>query len=72
MLYSTAPTFAPLATLQMYGKCMCINSLKWPDPIPYGGKGVWDMAIKQFVTPHRGVRTNHSTVSSHTIPEVSD
>jgi len=31
---------------------------------------VWDMAIEQFVAPHRGVRTNHSTVFSHMIPDV--
>jgi len=30
------------------------------------------MAIEQLVTPHRGVRTNHSTVFSHMIPEVCD
>ena len=26
---------------------------------------VWDMAIEQFVAPHRGVRTNYSAVFSH-------
>jgi len=31
---------------------------------------VWDMATEQFVTPHCGVRTNHSTVFSHMIPDV--
>jgi len=31
---------------------------------------VWDMAIEQFVALHCGVRTNHSTVFSHMIPEV--
>jgi len=30
------------------------------------------MAIEQFVAPHRGVRTNHSTVFSHMIPELCD
>ena len=30
---------------------------------------VWDMAIEQLVTPHRGVCTNQSTVFSHMIPE---
>jgi len=30
------------------------------------------MAIEQFVTLHRGVRTNHSTVFSHMIPEVCE
>ena len=33
---------------------------------------VWDLAIEQLVAPHRGVRTNHSTVFSHMIPEVCD
>jgi len=28
------------------------------------------MAIEQFVAPHRGVRTNHSTVFRHMITEV--
>ena len=28
------------------------------------------MAIEQFVAPHLGVRTNHSTVFSHMTPEV--
>ena len=31
---------------------------------------VWGMAIEQLVAPHRGVRTNHSTVFSHMIAEV--
>jgi len=35
-------------------------------------EGVWDIAIEQFVTLHRGVHTNHSTVFSHMIPEVCD
>ena len=33
---------------------------------------VSDMAIEQFVAPHCGVRTNHSAVFSHMIPEVCD
>ena len=31
---------------------------------------VWDMAMQQFVSLYCGVRTNHSTVFSHMIPEV--
>ena len=33
---------------------------------------VWYMAIEQLVTPHCGVRTNHSTVFSHMLPEIRD
>ena len=33
---------------------------------------VWDMAVEQLVAPHCGVRTNHSTVFSHMIPEVCE
>ena len=37
------------------------------------GKGVGhNLTIEQFVTPHHGVCTNHSTVFSHMIPEVHD
>ena len=28
---------------------------------------VWDMDIEQFVAPHHGVQTNHSTLFSHTV-----
>ena len=48
------------------------SSLVWPDLDLHGGKGVWDMAIEQFVAPHCGVRTNLSTIFSHMIPEVCD
>ena len=41
---------------------------------PYSAprESVWDLAIEQLVSPHRGVRTIHSTVFSHMIPEVCD
>ena len=54
----------------------CILAIKTAFHTPWCGstalhiKGkVWDMAIEQFVAPHRGVRTNHSSVFSHMLPE---
>ena len=47
------------------------------------GKGIWDMAIEQFIAPHRGVCTNHSvwnancdknwfTLSTGSFPDLMD
>ena len=40
-----------------------VRSLAWPDPVLHRGKRS-RTAVEQFVTPHRGVHTDHSSVVS--------
>jgi len=70
-IYAHLVIFAFLKMIKMYAASPSIKLVSHGQTL-FLRERVWDMATEQFVAPHYGVRTNHSTVFSHMIPEVCD